>query len=248
MEIERYKMIFTTEKIENKINDISTELIIRKKIEDEIFSDNIRILGQNFVKNNKNKAKLIKNNKKCNLKELINNKEFTGDKIKINMILSKDISNISYMFEDCAKLLEISDDENDNLNINDEEENKFNEFFEYNANYNEDIYDDIPNNFNYDDIILNYSEITRSTKPNVSSYQSYLSEIKDLKDDIRIYQYHYYSDISYMFYNCLSLKSLPDKFKKDIHNSNDMSWMFNNCLSLSHYLVYLNGILIMLLI
>ena len=62
MEVERYKMIYTKK--------------IRIELEDELFygldeiinieneNDNIRILGNDFVKNNKNKGKLIINNKK----------------------------------------------------------------------------------------------------------------------------------------------------------------------------------------
>ena len=49
------------------------------------------------MKNNKNKAKLIINNKKYSLKEFVNNKEF--NKMKINMILSKDMSDMSHMFK-----------------------------------------------------------------------------------------------------------------------------------------------------
>ena len=55
----------------------------------------------NFVKNNKNKGKLIINNKKYKLTKFINVKEFKDDIIKINMILSKELSNISHLFENC---------------------------------------------------------------------------------------------------------------------------------------------------
>ena len=107
MEVQRYKLILAT-KINKGLTYKIDKIYINKKIEDEIYSDNIRILGHDFVKNNKNKAKLIINNKKYRLKELVNNKGFNNDKIKINMILSKDISNISNMFKNCVKLLEIS--------------------------------------------------------------------------------------------------------------------------------------------
>ena len=60
MEIERYKMIYIT-KIDKKLED---EIIyLKQKIQEEINIDNIRILGNEFVKNNKNKAKLVINNK-----------------------------------------------------------------------------------------------------------------------------------------------------------------------------------------
>ena len=84
MEEERYKMIYT------KYLSILFE------------NDDIRILGNDFVKNNKNKRKLNINNKKYKLKEFINVKEFfKNDIIKINMILIKELSNISHLFEIC---------------------------------------------------------------------------------------------------------------------------------------------------
>ena len=58
------------------------------------------------MKNNKNKGKLFINNKKNKLKEFINSNEIKNDIIKINMILSKDLSNISHLFDNCAKLKE----------------------------------------------------------------------------------------------------------------------------------------------
>ena len=69
MEKERYKMLYLKAK------------------------DKTRILGFNFVKNNKNKAKLIINNKKYKLKEFLNKKEYKDDIIKINMIFNKELSN-----------------------------------------------------------------------------------------------------------------------------------------------------------
>ena len=57
MFVERYKMKYTT-KADKKLKDIINHL--NNEIYKEIKSDNIRILGQYFVKNNENKAKLIK--------------------------------------------------------------------------------------------------------------------------------------------------------------------------------------------
>ena len=91
MEVERYKMIYTkiyTDKlldISRSIEDQNDEFILN--IYKEILSYDIRILGSDFVKNNKNKAKLIINNKKYALKEFINQKGSTSDEIKILYIL-----------------------------------------------------------------------------------------------------------------------------------------------------------------
>ena len=69
MEVERYKMIYTkiiSEEFKYKFIFDSPEIIDK-----ENQSDNIRLLGEDFVKNNKNKGKLIINNKKYKLKEFI---------------------------------------------------------------------------------------------------------------------------------------------------------------------------------
>ena len=81
MEVERYKMIYTkiiSEKLKWKLPNY-----VKRLIEKENESNNIRILGNDFVKNNKNKGKLIINNKKNKLKEFINSNKIKGDKIKI---------------------------------------------------------------------------------------------------------------------------------------------------------------------
>ena len=66
MEEKRYKAVYITkldidQNIGNEFYNITN---LKQKIKKEIESDNIRILGDDFVKNNLNKAKLIINNKK----------------------------------------------------------------------------------------------------------------------------------------------------------------------------------------
>ena len=50
----------------------------------------IRILGEEFVKNNKNKGKLIYKNKKYSLTSLFKLKNIINDKLKIQSLLNKD--------------------------------------------------------------------------------------------------------------------------------------------------------------
>ena len=50
---------------------------------------------------------------------------------------------------------------------------------------------------------------------------------------IIIYQCNYYYDMSYMFYNCRLLSSLPDISKWNTNNINSMKGMFYNCYSLT---------------
>ena len=54
--------------------------------------------------------------------------------------------------------------------------------------------------------------------------------------------------MSYMFDDCSSLSSLFDISKWNTNNVTDMSYMFRNCSLLLFYLIFQNGILLMLLI
>ena len=174
MEVERYKMVYTTIISKILIDELS---YTNSKIYKEMKSDNIRILGNDFVKTNKNKGKLIINNKKYNLKEFVNINEIKYDKIKINMILSKGLSNISHIFENCAKLKEFSFCD-DIIFIDDEAPLKLEEF---NDNYNDFDSDEETNNcrenslyknLKTDNIYINCSTI--STKTNLEENQDIL--------------------------------------------------------------------------
>ena len=79
MEFERYKLIYEIMKKNNAL----------------------RILGEDFVKNNKNKGRIIYKNKKYSLKGLFKSKDINSEKLKIKMILSKDCHNKSCMFKNC---------------------------------------------------------------------------------------------------------------------------------------------------
>ena len=80
---------------------------------------NLRILGEVFMKNNRNKISLIYKNKKINIEDISS----TNEKIiKIKMILSKDIKNKSCMFKNCESLEQLSRLEID-YNIEDDVEN-----------------------------------------------------------------------------------------------------------------------------
>ena len=84
MEVELYKMAY--------------------KIEKDI--DKIRILGEDFVKNNINKGKLSINHKKYPLKEFVSS--IGNESIKMKMILMHNIYNRSCIFKMCDSLDSIS--------------------------------------------------------------------------------------------------------------------------------------------
>lgn len=70
---------------------------------------NIRILGNKFIKINRNKGKFIINNRKYSFREFISVRYYYyGYKLKIGLILNNHINNKSSMFEECESLIEFS--------------------------------------------------------------------------------------------------------------------------------------------
>ena len=72
-----------------------------------------RIFGENFVKRNKNKCKIVYNNKEYALKEFfkeIDDKCKSGIKIKFKLRIFHNILNLSGMLFNCRDLLSMKDD------------------------------------------------------------------------------------------------------------------------------------------
>ena len=114
MEIEKYKMLYKiTNKDSNNYKKDEDEYEYEEEEEyedEEQIEENgeLRILGNYFVRKNKNKGRLIINNKKSNLKDIIQIDDIKENTLKIKMILNKNIYNKSYMFENSTSLLQVS--------------------------------------------------------------------------------------------------------------------------------------------
>jgi hypothetical protein len=130
MEEEMYQMIYKKSQIKRKNLESEIQILYENlKISDVEKSDltkfidegitdflteiaenteNIQILGIEFVQNNANKGKLIINNKKSRLKPFLEIKNMKEDKVKIKMILNKNTHNKSYMFKNCTTLIKFS--------------------------------------------------------------------------------------------------------------------------------------------
>ena len=212
--------------------------------EKEENSGYLRILGEYFCRNNKNKGRLIINNKKYYLKEFIEIKNMKEKRIKIKMLINKNVYDKSYMFKDCESLLELTI--NDNLeyikNYENSEEIDFlfkkNEydiiseegveiFYENQGNngsveFDMDYFGMEDNNIFYENYNNCISEIKRDTKENV--------EDSSLIDYIKLFETQYnYSNLKYLFYKCSSLSSLPDISKWNTNNVTNMNSMFFVC-------------------
>ena len=68
-------------------------------------NNKLRILGEEFVKNNKNKGRIIYKNKIYPLQDLFLLKNIKDEKLKIYMLLSKNCCNKSSMFNNCTSLV-----------------------------------------------------------------------------------------------------------------------------------------------
>ena len=221
-----------------------------------MYNDILKILGKEFVKNNRNKLKLNVKNKKYEIKEYIQSNDLKKSELKVKILLSKDISKLSCMFKNCEALLEFS--------IIDDIENIENK--EINYDYDFDI-DNIENNKEAEDNKNNFDknkekmfevlndnmnfECSSISKIEESSDQSRNSElqinnlkIKEINNkelnykcesssSASQYQYNWNSnnviDMSFMFYNCESLKFLPDLSNLNPGNVTKMSNIFANC-------------------
>ena len=186
----------------------------------------IRILGEEFVKNNKNKGRIFHKNKGYPLHGIFFLGEINNKSLKIIMLLSKNCLNKSYMFKDCSSLIQIKFDnniynrddilfnENNNSYIRQNGNNKIKKFENINTN-------NIKDNLKWNTKISVLNEIFSNCSSLI-----YLPDISDWDTSNII-------DMSKIFYNCRSLSSLPDISKWDTKNVIDMNKMLYNCFSLS---------------
>jgi len=164
----------------------------------------LRIIGEEFIKSNLNKAKLKINNRKFPLFPILpfDEIEEKKDTIKIEIILNKNICNKSYMFKDCNFLLGLS---------------IYEESIAFrNIKQNESIYNEINSDL---DFIKEHSNYLNDLSDNQSGYYSEILSIKNkaLDDSTLLYYKNTlisskenYSNLRGMFQNCSSLLFLPD--------------------------------------
>jgi len=86
-------------------------IIYNINIYDEYEEDqeNIRIFGDIFVENNKNKCKIIIDNKELEIAEKYNIEKYNNNKLEIELKGINNVTNMSYMFSRCSSLSSIPD-------------------------------------------------------------------------------------------------------------------------------------------
>ena len=221
---------------------------------DEKNKSKLKILGDSFIKYNKDKVIIIYNNYELELKKYyndINNNQ--GDKIKILLCLDKNINSLYDLFGDCVSLISIeyfkiniesNDIENESNSISlDFINDRCDEYFslcEYDKFSN---ISNINNNlFYFSSSISNMSSNTLKciSQPDISIFskvEKMSSMFKGCKSlislpDMSNWNTSNVEDMRYMFYGCKSLISLPDISNWNTSNVWDMWGLFQGCNSL----------------
>ena len=225
-----------TNEINNEINENINEInedyiIINYKL--NMKNEKLRIFGKYFVRNNKNKCKIIYENKEYNLCEYLNdiNNEYNNNDNIITIKL-KDYNNIidmSYMFCECTQLYSLPNISKWNTsNV----KNMYAMFYECTE------LSSLPDISKWDTLNVNYMSLMFCN----------CTELLSLPD-ISKWNTTNVNNMSGIFAKCSKLSSLPDISKWDTSKVIDMSLMFCDIvLNYVHYLIYQNGILQMLMI
>jgi len=258
---------------ESNVNDkcltIIYKMIGKKKIikliersfkfyDDQEYDGNVlRIFGKDFVKQHKNKCKLIYKNKKLKLKEYLEKydedyyKKKENIEIKIKLFGINNITSMKKMFYGCIHLLSVSVSPKDydyqkndkSINILDDSSLNILPVFNENKNINihrSNIYDLLNQKLNekskqttgvFNNNILS-STVKYSSQMEISSTLKYID--KNIPNNLES-SFPYLNKVknmSWIFSGCISLISLSGLSEWNTSNVTDMQYMFNNCISL----------------
>ena len=207
----------------------------------------LRIFGKDFVKNNKDKCEIIYEENKYYLKEFLDEIDLNyKNKNEIELILkiSEDICDMSSMFYECETLKSFPESQsycNNNLDSDNSKVSELsNELYKNNSSYEKSK---IPSkNDNKNSSGLNdLNECCKGINPIIKckikniSYMFYgCKSLESLPDILSILDTSGVTDMSHMFHFCTSLKSIPDISGWETNNVTNMSGMFNQCSSLEY--------------
>ena len=197
---------------------------------------NIKIFGDDFVKNNKDNCFIILDENQFEISsEFEIQEDYIKEFLEIKLIETNNIDNMSHMFDECSTLLDLPDI------------CKWDTSFVIDMSY---MFFGCTSLNNISDIsVWNMSKVENlnclfcncsSLKkiPDISKWDT--SNVKNMNGmfygckllyslpDISIWNISHVKDMNYMFSNCLSLISIPDISRWDIKNSS-IYGMFNGC-------------------
>ena len=182
-----------------------------------------RLFSDYFIKNNKDKCKIIYNEKEYELTKYfeIDNNLNNDNIIKIQLKINNNITDISYMFQNCQELLSFRDisNLNDCNNVNKSlNNNESNNYIDESNNRSED--EDYENFYND-----NLTSSSIPSKKNISEFTGTNELITKLNAPAKNI-FNNVTDMHSMFKGCSSLISLPDISKWNTKNVTDMHSMF----------------------
>ena len=232
----------TIKKRENKneIDNISNE--INAIFKNVVKQKEIRIFGKVFVENNKDKCKMVINQKEYDLKEKFYTKE---RELKIRLIGIENIRNISNLFSECENLYSLPDIHKiDTKNFNNMS------FMFYKCSNLEQLPDvsqwDMSNVTNISGLFSGCRKL--KILPDISKWD--ISKVKylggryinlfdtipfnNIEEEFKDKKIQYINDCG-MFSNCTSLTFLPNISKWNTKNITNIESIFLNCSSLKNF-------------
>ena len=207
------------------INEDIDQIIIQYKIEDIEYSKNIRIFGDNFVENNKDKCKIIIKGNEFELSTHINiNKKQLNNKIlELKLKGIQRIIDMSSMFKAIIRMHPYEYEYIPLSSLPDI------------SKWNTKNITDMSSIFYGCKLLSSLSDISKWNTKNVNNMSSmfYGCELLSSLPDISKWDTQNVTKMGYILSGCKLLSSLPDLSKWNTKNVTDMSSMFCGCSSLA---------------
>ena len=197
----------------NSYSSITNEIIVEYNIKKE--EEEIILLGEKFIKNNKNNIEIFFNEKKQEIKKSYkkNKYKINNDKFEVKIKIISELIDMSYMFHCCSSIISIKNIERlDTRNVT---------------------------NMSYlfcDCCSLEYlPDISDWDTSNVTNMEYMFGGCKSLKElpDISKWKTYNVTDLSYFLCDCKELIKLPDISKWNTSEVKDLSSMFSGCSKLT---------------
>ena len=190
------------------------EIIIRYKINKNEKEIKIFDFDNRFIKNNKDKCKIIYEEKEYEIKEKldIDNNKIKNEILEIKLKGINNITDMSYMFYECYNLSNLPDI----------------------SKWNTNNITDMSFMFYYCSNLSNLPDISKWNTNNVTNMSSMFSGCSKLSNlpDISKWNTKNVTNMSYIF-QLSKLSNLPDISKWNTNNVTNMSSMFSGCSKLS---------------
>ena len=196
-------------KMNNNNNEITIIYIINPK------DTKIRLFGEDFIRNNKDKCKYIYEDKEYELESYFTLSNYNKDKLEIKLKGINNIINMGSMFYNCSSLSLLPD------------------IYKWKTNN----VTDMSSMFYNCSSLSSLPRISKWNTNNVTDMNSMFYNCSSLSSlsNISNWNTNNVTDMNSMFYNCSSLSSFPDLSNWNTNNVIDMNSMFYNCSSLSSF-------------